>query len=451
MQHILKKFMITSALCTGLVFAPQTFAEDQKAGKDDVYEQLDLLMRVFERVRSEYVDGVDDTEVIEAAIQGMLRSLDPHSSYLNPETYEQVSVQIKGEYGGLGLEVQMEKGVVKVVSPIDDTPAANAGILGGDYITHIDGESVMGSTLNEAVMRMRGEVGSSLTITVAREGETAPFDIEIIRDVIKVRSVRHRIEEDTIGYIRVTTFNQTSGEGVEKAIRAVLDETDGDLDGVILDLRNNPGGLLDQAIRISDAFLDRGEIVSTRGRRQQNNNRWYATGGDMLDGLPVVVLTNAYSASASEIVAGALQDHRRGVVVGDRTFGKGTVQSEIRLGRTGNQAIRLTTARYYTPSGNSIQERGVEPDIEVLFPRPVRAGAPRREADLRGHIENEQQVEDRSGERDAEADRKVTTDTDAPREDIQLKYAIKLLKNMSSLPQTRIAEAAELPDNSQSE
>ncbi|GHF20407.1 peptidase S41 [Kordiimonas sediminis] len=440
--------------------APVSAAPDDQ---ENVYEQLDLLMRVFQRVRNEYVDDVNDKEVIEAAIQGMLRSLDPHSSYLNEDVFKQVRVQVEGEYGGLGLEVQMEKGVVKVVSPIDDTPAAKAGIQGGDLITHIDGKEVMGGTLTDAVEKMRGPVGSELTIRVYREGEDGPFDVSIVRDKIKVRSVRHRIEDDTIGYIRVTTFNMQAGEGVEKAIEAILEEKGDTLDGVILDLRNNPGGLLDQAIRISDAFIDHGEIVSTRGRRQVNNNRWYATKGDMLDGLPIVVLTNAYSASASEIVAGALQDHRRAVVIGDRTFGKGTVQSEIRLGREGNQAIRLTTARYFTPSGHSIQERGIEPDIEVLFPRPAGArGTPRREIDLRGHIENDQNSIDRTGEEDdiiaeehtpepaAAADTaedaavEEAVEVQEPKEfvDVQLKYAIKLLKDMSKLPETRVAQAS---------
>nr|WP_262690667.1 S41 family peptidase [Kordiimonas aestuarii] len=422
---------------------------DAKSDKDDFYEQLDLLMRIFERVRSEYVDEVDDKEVIEAAIQGMLRSLDPHSTYLNPDVYQQVRVQMEGEYGGLGIEVQMENGVVKVVSPIDDTPADKAGIQGGDFITHIDGEAVMGKTLTEAVRTMRGPVGSPIIVTVVRDGEDAPFDVEIVREKILVRSVRHRIEDESIGYIRITTFNMQTGEGVEKAIEDIASQLGSSLDGVILDLRNNPGGLLDEAIRVSDAFLDRGEIVSTRGRRRQNNNRWYATTGDLLDGVPVVVLTNAYSASASEIVAGALQDHRRAVVVGDKTFGKGTVQSEIRLGRTGDRAIRLTTARYFTPSGRSIQERGVEPDIQVLFPRRKgQNGTPRREADLTGHIENDQDNLDLTGEEDIASEIEITDEellkTAEEGEqpvDVQLRYAIKLLKDMSSLPKSQVAEA----------
>lgn len=434
--------LMAGALTALMVSLPgQTASRDEQ----DLYEQLDLMTGVIEQVRNLYVDEVDEKALIEAAIQGMLKSLDPHSTYLNPDVYQQVRVQMEGEYGGLGIEVQMENGVVKVVSPIDETPAANAGIQGGDLITHIDGQPVVGKTLTEAVKQMRGPIGSDITITVIREEVAAPFDVAITREKILVRSVRHRIEDETIGYIRVTTFNMQSGQGVENAIKDIIADLGDGLDGVILDLRNNPGGLLDEAIRISDAFLDRGEIVSTRGRIRDNNSRWYATTGDMLDGIPVVVLVNAYSASASEIVAGALQDHRRAVILGDRTFGKGTVQSEIRLGRSGNQAIRLTTARYFTPSGTSIQERGVEPDIEVLFPSQRRAKQ-RREADLQGHIENDQISQDRAGEFDEPLPEEELievaqeTDPQDPPEDIQLRYAIKLLKNMSSLPQAQIAE-----------
>lgn len=437
----MRKF-VTGALMALMVSLPGQ--ADAAGDEDEFYERLNMMMRIFDTVRKQYVDEVDDKAVIEAAIQGMLKSLDPHSTYLNPDVYQQVSVQMKGEYGGLGIEVQMENGIVKVVSPIDETPAANAGIQGGDLITHIDGQPVTGKTLTEAVKQMRGPVGSPITITVVREETPAPFDVEITRQKILVRSVRHRIEDETIGYIRVTTFNMQAGEGVEKAIDSIVGELGDDLDGVILDLRNNPGGLLDEAIRISDAFLDRGEIVSTRGRIRDNNSRWYATNGDRLEGVPVVVLVNAYSASASEIVAGALQDHRRAVILGDRTFGKGTVQSEIRLGRSGDQAIRLTTARYFTPSGASIQERGVEPDIEVLFPSQRRAKL-RREADLQGHIENDQISQDRAGEQDEllgeeELTEEATPDSDTPPEDIQLRYAIKLLKNMSTLPREQVAE-----------
>ncbi|MBL4789945.1 MAG: S41 family peptidase [Kordiimonadaceae bacterium] len=439
--------LVTGALLALMMTVPGHAQKEQS--QDEFYEQLDLLMRVLERVRSEYVDEVDDKKIVEAAIQGVLRSLDPHSTYLNPEVYEQVRVQIQGEYGGLGIEVQADKGVVKVVSPIDDTPADKAGVLGGDYITHIDGEAILGQTLSESIKKMRGPVDTPVVITIVREGEPEPFDIEIVRRKILVRAVRHRIEDETIGYVRVTTFNMQSGRLVEEAVNKIVDELGPDLDGLILDLRNNPGGLLNEAIRISDVFLDRGEIVSTKGRRRQNNNRWHATAGDLLNGVPMVVLTNAYSASASEIVAGALQDHRRAIILGDRTFGKGTVQSEIQLGRRGTQAIRLTTARYFTPSGRSIQERGVEPDIELLQPRPKgQRGKPRREADISGHITNDQKGLDRIGEKDAAGDAKkvsaekaVTADVAQEAVDVQLRYAIKLLKNMSNLPKPQLAEA----------
>lgn len=438
-QTALVAFAITAA----------TGAGSAQSKEEDIYEQLDLLMRVLERVRSEYVDEVEDTAVIEAAIQGMLKSLDPHSTYLNHETYEQVKVQMKGEYGGLGIEVQMEDNLVKVVSPIDDTPADRAGIQGGDFISHIDGTSVQGKTLTEAVKEMRGPVGDPITVTILRNGVEAPFDVTIVRDNILVRSVRHRVEDDTIGYIRVTTFNQQTGTGVEEALETLSTDLGDDLDGYILDLRNNPGGLLNEAIRVSDAFLDRGQIVSTRGRRRANNNRWFATPGDLADGMPVVVLVNAYSASASEIVAGALKDHRRAILVGDQTFGKGTVQSEIRLGRKGDRAIRLTTARYFTPSGTSIQERGIEPDFDVLMPRPKNAVArrsPRREADLNNVISNDQRVVDRAGEVDVDAPLIEVDDKGRPTEpveDLQLQFAIKLLKGLKDLPQAQIAQAGQ--------
>lgn len=445
-----KKALLASTLGVFLLLASSghqmqaaAIAADQD---DDIYEQLDLLTRILDRVRNEYVDEVDDKEVMEAAIEGMLKSLDPHSTYLNRETFQQVRVQTEGEYGGLGIEVQMEKGVVKVVSPIDDTPAFEAGIVGGDYITHINGTAILGQSLTDAVKEMRGPIGSKITITVVREGLDGPFDVDIIRDKILVRSVRHRVEADTIGYVRVTTFNMQSGKGVEDAIQALRADLGDDIEGLILDLRNNPGGLLDEAIRITDAFLNRGEIVSTRGRRRTQNQHWFATPGDYADGIPVVVLVNAASASASEIVAGALQDHRRAVLVGDRTFGKGTVQSEIRLGRKGDHAIRLTTARYYTPSGRSIQERGIEPDIFYLLPR-LGNRVPRREADLANVISNDTGLVDRAGELPLEEEMEVfaelTFDEEGkpnPLPDIQLNYAISLLKGLSRIPEPQIAE-----------
>jgi len=451
MPALMKQWLLGLCVAAALILSAATVTTPGYAAndeKDDIYEQLDLLMRVLQRVRSEYVDEVDDQEVIEAAIEGMLKSLDPHSSYLNRESFEQVKVQMRGEYGGLGIEVQMENGYVKVVSPIDDTPADRAGMQGGDFITHIDGTSVRGKTLTEAVKEMRGPVGEPIIITVVREGVEAPFEVEIIRDNILVRSVRHRVEDDTIGYIRITTFNQQTGPGVEEAVTALKAELGDSLDGLILDLRNNPGGLLDEAIRVSDAFLNRGQIVSTRGRRRVNNNRWFAKEGDLAEGLPIVVLVNAYSASASEIVAGALKDHRRAILVGDQTFGKGTVQSEIRLGRKGDRAIRLTTARYFTPSGTSIQERGIEPDFDVLMPRPqsARIALPRREADLQNVIANDQNMQDRAGEVAVEP-RYIEVDDKGqplePVEDVQLQYAIKLLKGLGDLPAAQVAAAGQ--------
>jgi len=440
--------IISASFALGLGLSSAPSADDKKdTTQDSIYKKLDLLAAILERVQRDYVDEVDNEAVIEAAIQGMLRSLDPHSTYLNPESFEQVRVQMEGEYGGLGIEVQMEGGYVKVVSPIDDTPAAQADIQGGDYITHIDKNPVLGKTLNEAVSEMRGEVGQPIIITIVREG-VEPFDVELVRDKIMVRSVRHRIEDDSIGYIRVSTFNVKSGSGVEEAIVDLKAQLGDRMEGLILDLRNNPGGFLDQAIRISDAFLDRGEIVSTRGRKPRNNSRWFATQGDLAEGLPVVVLVNGSSASASEIVAGALQDHRRAVVVGDKTFGKGTVQSEMRLGREGEHALRLTTARYFTPSGRSIQERGVEPDIYRPFPRP-KGWRQRREADLNNVIANDQALEDRAGEMPTEAEEEVfmeiTYGEDGrplpPEQDIQLQYAIKLIKGLGRIPEPQIATA----------
>jgi carboxyl-terminal processing protease len=361
--------------------APSLTAE---AASSDTYRQLNLFGDAFERVRSDYVESVEEKKLIEAAINGMLSSLDPHSSYLDAKSFRDMQIQTRGEFGGLGIEVTLEEGLVKVVAPIDDTPAARAGLQAGDLITHIDTEPVLGLTLADAVEKMRGPIGTPITLTVARPGAEEPFDVTLTRDQITVQAVRWRMEGD-VGYVRVTAFNEQTEEKLDEGMRALQAENP-NLLGYILDLRNNPGGLLDQAIAVSDAFLEQGEIVSTRGRHQKDTQRFNAREGDLANSKPVIVLINGGSASASEIVAGALQDHRRAIVLGEKSFGKGSVQTIIPLGSEG--AIRLTTARYYTPSGRSIQAKGIEPDIEVQQARvePLAAAMP-HEADLRGHLD----------------------------------------------------------------
>ncbi|HIC71951.1 MAG TPA: S41 family peptidase, partial [Alphaproteobacteria bacterium] len=363
------------------------------AVSSETYRQLNMFGDVFERVRSEYVEEVDDAELIEAAIQGMLSSLDPHSTFLNSKAYGEMQVHTRGEFGGLGIEVTMENGLVKVVSPIDDTPAYKAGMQPGDLIVGIDGEPVFGLTLGEAVELMRGPVNSEIVITVQRSGVEQPFDVAITRDVIRIRSVKSRAE-GKVAFIRVTSFNEQTESGVEKAMRELRKEIGDGLQGVVIDLRNNPGGLLDQAVAVSDAFLEKGEIVSTRGRGSRGGQRFNARAGDIAEGLPVVVLINGGSASAAEIVAGALQDHRRAIILGTRSFGKGSVQTVIPL--PGEGAMRLTTARYYTPSGRSIQAKGIEPDILVDAGtiQVTSDAARRREEDLRGRLDSEVQHSD---------------------------------------------------------
>jgi carboxyl-terminal processing protease len=365
----------------------------------NTYEMLDLLGDVFERVRADFVDEVSDEELIEAAINGMLTSLDPHSGYLNPKRFDEMKVQTQGSFGGLGIEVTMEGGLVKVVSPIDDTPAARAGLEPGDLITHLDGEQVLGLTLTEAVEKMRGRVGTPIRLTVRREDEE-PFDVEITRAIIKINSVRSRLE-GKVGYLRVSSFNEQTETGVENEIEKLREEAGGELKGLVLDLRNNPGGLLSQAVAVADDFLEQGEIVSTRARKTDDAQRFNARPGDLADGLPIVVLINAGSASASEIVAGALQDHGRAILLGTKSFGKGSVQTIIPL--TGHGAMRLTTARYYTPSGRSIQAVGIEPDIVVEQARieSLKRAQARREADLRGALDLTPE-EERERERESE-------------------------------------------------
>jgi carboxyl-terminal processing protease len=353
----------------------------------ETYRQLNLFGDVFERVRADYVEEVSDEKLIENAINGMLSSLDPHSSYLNTKSFRDMQVQTRGEFGGLGIEVTMEQGFVKVVSPIDDTPAFKAGLKPNDLITHLDKEPVQGMSLNEAVEKMRGKVNSDIVLTIKREGRD-PFDVTLTRAIIKIQSVRYRTEGDNIGYIRITSFNEQTTSGLERAVEKIRDQLGGNLKGYVLDLRNNPGGLLQQSVSVSDAFLERGEIVSTRSRRPDDAQRFNAKGGDLAKGLPIVVLINGGSASASEIVAGALQDHHRAIVMGTKSFGKGSVQTIIPL--AGHGAIRLTTARYYTPSGRSIQAKGIEPDINVPQSKieAIESGGGRSEADLRGALSN---------------------------------------------------------------
>lgn len=395
----------------------------------DTYRQLSLLGDVFEKVRAQYVEEVSDEKLVEAAINGMLTSLDPHSSYLSAKSFQDMRVQTKGEFGGLGIEVTMENGFVKVVSPIDDTPASEAGLQPGDYITHLDGEAVLGLTLSDAVERMRGKVGTSINLTI-RRAEEEPFDVEITRAIITIKSVRSRVIQD-IGYIRITTFNEQTTVGLQESVSEIKEELGDRLHGFVIDLRNNPGGLLDQAISVTDAFLERGEIVSTRGRDEANASRVNATPGDITDGTPVIVLINGGSASASEIVAGALQDHRRAIILGTQSFGKGSVQTILPL--QGNAAMRLTTARYYTPSGRSIQAKGIEPDITVELAKieKIEEGRRRREADLRGALVNPDDSDTPAAQPPAEVPtpgEAASEENEDPLEDYQLARAVDLLR-----------------------
>ena len=427
------------------------------AASSETYRQLNLFGDVFERIRADYVDETQDPELIEAAINGMLRNLDPHSSYLNQKNYRDMQVQTRGEFGGLGIEVTMENGVVKVVSPIDETPAARAGIKAGDLITHLDGEPVTGLALSEAVEKMRGPINSSITLTVLRDGNEQSFDVKLTRDIIKIQAVRSR-NEGEIGYIRITTFNEQTEPNLKKAMQKFKEDLGGKLKGFVLDLRNNPGGLLDQAVAVSDAFLEQGEIVSTRGRRNDDAQRYNARRGDLAEGKPIIVLINGGSASASEIVAGALQDHRRAIVLGTKSFGKGSVQTIIPI--QGHGALRLTTARYYTPSGRSIQAKGIDPDIEVdqlKVEGAEKAPARRSEADLPRHLEEKGKPKDAAkpsaadkqpkggdaAKPGAEAPKDAATPgseaakliarTPADTQDFQLAYALDLLRGMTLL------------------
>ena len=410
-----KQAMINRLMAIGIVALLLSHPASGQQNDSGTYRQLELLGDVFERIRADHVQEVSDEELVEAAVNGMLASLDPHSSYLSPKDFRDMQVHTRGEFGGLGIEVTMENGVVKVVSPIDDTPAFRAGLKPGDLITHLDGEPILGLSLAEAVEKMRGPVDTDLELTI-RRANREPFNVTITRAVIKIRSVRSRVESGDIGYVRITSFNEQAGPDLEKAVARLKEEVE--LRGLVLDLRNNPGGLLDQSVGVADAFLNSGEVVSTRARRPDESQRFNAKDGEIASGLPIVVLVNGGSASASEIVAGALQDHRRAIIMGTRTFGKGSVQTVIPLGPHG--AIRLTTAHYYTPAGRSIQAKGIDPDIVVEQARPEKVEASaRREENLRGRLDNPGAEEDK----------------DAPsapeRQDYQLSRAIDLLRGIS--------------------
>ena len=409
---------------------------------DADYDHLNLFGSVLDRIQRDYVTEPDQNKLVEEAVRGMLQSLDPHSDYLGPDDFEKIQVESRGSFGGLGIEITSEDGIVTVVSPIDDTPAARAGIQAGDQIVAIDGEDIIGLSINEAVRRMRGEVNTPIDITVRRGDDS--FDVRIVRDIIKVSAVRHRTEEDRYGYIRVTSFSEQATAGIREAVSQISAELGDDLRGYILDLRNNPGGLLDQAVSVSDLFLERGEIVTIRGRDESDAQRWNAEAGDITNGLPVVVMINSGSASASEIVAGALQDHARAVVIGTRSFGKGSVQQVVPLSE--NQAVRLTTALYYTPSGRSIQAEGIEPDVREPLARiaPLDfelSASVRREATLSGHIDNPDEEGDAEtgASENTEAEENATTPNTAsrPAQDERLIY----LSAEDTIPDNQLARA----------
>jgi carboxyl-terminal processing protease len=415
--------VVLAVVAAGTSMINATRSQSAAAANADVYKSLDLFGEVLERVRADYVEKPDDNELIESAINGMLSGLDPHSTYLNPKHFRDMQVQTRGEFGGLGIEVTMEDGVVKVVAPIENTPAEKAGVLSGDLITQLDGSSIQGMTLEQAVEKMRGPVDTPIIVTIVRKGVADPFDLKIVRDVIRINPVRAEVEGD-VGYIRIKTFSEQTFDELKLAIADLKKKIGPDLKGYIVDLRNNPGGLLDQAISVSDAFLDKGAIVLTRGRNLNETQRSNARPGDLTDEKKMVVLINGGSASASEIVAGALQDHKRATVVGTRSFGKGSVQTIIPLGSNG--AIRLTTARYYTPSGRSIQAKGIDPDVMVEQDLPddlkqaSSASQPRGEASLRGHLKNS----------DGESTGSSAYVPKEKEKDTQLKYALDFLHGL---------------------
>ena len=402
----------------------------------ETYEYLDLFGQIFDRVRSQYVDNVTDEELIEKAIDGMLTGLDPHSGYMDEEVWEEMQMDTQGKFGGLGIEITMEEGFVKVISPIEDTPAYKAGVLAGDFIIQIDDTPVFGLTLSEAVDLMRGEKGDPITITISREG-VEPFEVNIIRDIIKIQSVKYEIF-DNVGYLRITSFTEQTESGLIKYIKKIKEELDNKQIGFVLDLRSNPGGLLKQSVKVSDIFLEQGEIVSTRGRNKEDILRYRAKKGDRINGQPLIVLINGGSASASEIVAGALQDHKRAIIVGTKSFGKGSVQTIIPFKKSGNNksttGIRLTTARYYTPSGESIQGKGIMPDI-IIEQGTFESKEFKRysEADLKDSLDNEdnENKNDENSDTDEETEEKNRLDTD-----YQLARAVDLIQGIGIYQET---------------
>ena len=434
-EYALWALLVLAVIAAGSTMVSLARSQSASAANSEIYRQLDLFGEVLERVRSDYVEKPEDAKLIEAAINGMLTALDPHSAYLNPKHFRDMQVQTRGEFGGLGIEVTMENGVVKVVSPIEDTPASRAGLMSGDLITHLDKEQILGLTLQEAVEKMRGPVNSPITLTIVRKGVDDPFDVKVVRDVIHINPVKYDVEGDDIGYIRITTFNEQTTANLQKAIDDLKKQIGPKLKGYIVDLRNNPGGLLDQAISVSDTFLDQGAIVLTRGRNLEETQRSNARPGDLADGKQIIVLINGGSASASEIVAGALQDHHRATIIGTRSFGKGSVQTIIPLGS--NSALRLTTARYYTPSGRSIQAKGIEPEavVEEELPDDLKqkadAQSTRGEANLRGHLKSED--EDDKAKADQEESGSSSYVSPDKAKDTQLNYAIDLLHGIKSV------------------
>lgn len=423
---MLKKTLVAYTLIISLITACANAKPSPKEEPINTYELLNLFGEIMERTKSSYVEEVSDKQLVEAAINGMLTSLDPHSSYLTEEDFRYMNEQTKGKFGGLGIEVTMENGVVKVVSPIDDTPASKAGIKAGDYITDIDGESVIGLTLNEAVSKLRGKVGTRVKITIRRINEK-PFDVTLKRDEIKVQAVKSEIKNDDILYVRISAFNEDIDKDIEKAVEKAQKELKNKLAGIVIDVRNNPGGLLDQAVGVSDLFLERGEIVSTRSRNEEDTIKYSATAGDIANGLPIVVMINEGSASASEIVAGALQDHHRAVILGEKSFGKGSVQTVLQL--RNNAAMRITTARYYTPSGRSIQAKGIEPDIVVKQAKLEEIknyGLNLSEADLKGALKNEQENNKDKGK--TAKDKEKAEKAKEQNKDYQLVRALDLVK-----------------------